>query len=295
MEKIPNGIWKLIVDFITSPKDLKSLCLVNKLFNIFARRLLWRNSTLKLSSKSFTLDNFKEISKTPLQILDVSELVISEHKLDGTNWIGHYGRLENEFHNPSLIDLFKMIGQMEHLSKLKIDLTFIDVNEQCWSNLLVSCAIKTLVIGSGALNDWRELSLTDLSLFSRKHLHNFPLLELLVFEPSIVHFDDYVGEASFPEFSQLKSLSLGVRNIKIENYVDLFQTIGSFHGLRTLELYLYLDIDEKCKSLFFKAKSDFMTNHPQCEVWMYADIEDSFGNMESWRFNPDSDDDNDDV
>lgn len=59
----------------------------------------------------------------PIQTLDISELVVSKDKRDGTEWIGHCDSLNNEFDLSSMIDLFKRTNEMEHLHHLKVHLT----------------------------------------------------------------------------------------------------------------------------------------------------------------------------
>ena len=122
IEKIPNEVLAFTFELIISSKDLKSPCLVNKRFNVFARRLLWRRAE-KATLTLFTVEDFKWVSKMPIQTLDISELVVSKDKRDGTEWIGHCDSLNNEFDLSSMIDLFKRNNEMEHLHHLKVHLT----------------------------------------------------------------------------------------------------------------------------------------------------------------------------
>ena len=73
LEMLPNELLEAIFMLISSTKDLKSLCLVDKQSNVIATKLLWEEPQLKL----FTLEDFRWISGMPIQVLDISRLTPS--------------------------------------------------------------------------------------------------------------------------------------------------------------------------------------------------------------------------
>ena len=108
---IPDEIMVAIFELITSPKDLKSLCLANKRCNLIGRGLLWRKPNLRL--KQFTIEEFKWISKMPIQVLDISNLVVYQEGV-GVRWSRSHICGSKDLDAPSAIDLFKVINEMDH-------------------------------------------------------------------------------------------------------------------------------------------------------------------------------------
>ena len=278
-ETIPNEILESIFELITSPKDLKSLCLVSKRFDALARGMLWREPNLSfrrvLNVKQFTLGDFKWISKMPIQILDISGLA---HFLCDL-LIGHISELD-ELDADSWIDLFKMINQMDHLSHLKLDLIFICAREQLWSKELDRCQIKTLTLHTRLYKGGHEsvFGIMDLIQFSWKHLPHFKYLESLTLEEELVDpegYGDYEVPLPSPEAYKLKYLSIKIGSNKPNKYSGLFQILGFFSGLKTLQLQLIVDAWDFNERPFLKAKREFMTSHPQCQVCTEIIMDDS--------------------
>ena len=283
VEMIPNEILESIFELITSPEDLKSLCLVNKRVNNFARGLLWRKPKLKFAQ--FTIEDFKWISKMPIQVLDFGDMVV--YRYDG--YIGHIEKTgSRDLNTDSLIDLFKIISQMDHLSHLKLDLSIFDCKEIPWSKLLDGCKIKTITICESSLYDgdiWADLGVLDLVRYSKRHLRHFDYLESLVIEKELFGIDSekhgfykyfIKRQKPSPEAFKFKNLSIKILKIQPAEYVGLFQILDYFCGLKMLSLHLRTGVfyDNDCEydeDQFLNAKSDFMIRHPKCQVLVEID------------------------
>ena len=282
VENIPNEILESIFELLTSPKDLKSLCLVNKKVNLFAKGLLWRKPNLKW--EHFTIEDFKWISKMPIQILDLGEMIVWQ---EYPRWVA---RLEKScyLHTDSLIDLFKMISEMDHLNHLKLDLSIFDCKEIPWSKLLERCKIKTITICESSLYDgdiWADLGVLDLVRYSKRHLRHFDYLESLVIEKELFGIDSekhgfykyfIKRQKPSPEAFKFKNLSIKILKIQPAEYVGLFQILDYFCGLKMLSLHLRTGVfyDNDCEydeEQFLNAKSDFMIRHPKCQVLVEID------------------------
>ena len=323
IEIIPDEILEGIFEFITSPKDLKSVCLVNKRFDALARRLLWRKPNLK----KFTMQDFRWISGMPIEILDIGELEIFELQCDGyLRWMGcssldghssaldglsrvleaHASAVREQFrYMPFAIEFFKIINQMDHLNHLKLDLSFVNVEAHLWSKLLDRCRISCLTVLADPKNTTLSgtMDLMNLHNFSKKHLPYLRYLESVIFEVDLVRFDIYksfddlkmnlknVDRKQSPEVpksnERLQNLSIKVLNIESDKYSNLFQTLDNFSGLKTL--HMSLRIDNTCdfhETEFMKVKSEFILSHPQCQVWLEMDIDDSVS-YNSWSWDSD--------
>ena len=263
LELIPSKILEAIFQ-LTSFEDLKSLCLVNKRMNGLARGLLWRKPNFRF--RQLTLEEFKWISRMPIQVLD-----ISEHFLYTMGeWKGHFGSINLD--EASVITLFKMIGQMDHLSNLQLNISFTYPKEPLLSKLLDQCKIKTLTLRSSLLYDKDDqvLGIMDIIRFSKKHLPYFKYLESLIIEEELVDFKsygDYEYQQPSPESCKLTNLSIKLFTNYFNGYSGLFWVLGYFSGLKNLYIHLIMingwEFDE---TEFLKAKSDFMDHHPNCQV-----------------------------
>ena len=269
-EMIPNEIWEAIFEYFHSLKDLLSLRLVNKRFNALVDKVLWMEPDLEV----FTIEDFKWISKRPIQVLDISMLEISEDC--PSQWSGFIGDLDNplifsEFDAHSITDLFKMINQMDHLSHLKLDLSFINANADVWSKLLNCCKINHLTICSR--NDEILCGLMDsmeLMNFFKEHLPHLSYLESLTIEVNVAGFDVKEDKQLFPDVSKLKNLSILIYKIGAVKYENMFQFFSYFTGLKKLNLNFSIDDESDFNEThfieFMKASNDFMTRNPQCEL-----------------------------
>ena len=107
---LPGEVLEAICMYITSPKDIKSLCLVSKRVSAIARKLLWRE--LKFE-RCYSLKEFKLISKMPIEVLDISDLTLESKRQ--IFWFNEFAPHKS----PSdVASLFKLINRMDYLKHL---------------------------------------------------------------------------------------------------------------------------------------------------------------------------------
>ena len=100
-----------------------------------------------------------------------------------------------------------------------------------------------------------------------KHMPHLKYLESLILKV------DFVG-------SKFKELSVKVLNLEFDRYSNFLQILGNYSDLKML--HINVRIGNTCdfhKTELMKAKSEFMTSHPQCQVCLVMDIDDDFVSM----------------
>ena len=111
------------------------------------------------------------------------------------------------------------------------------------------------------------MTLTTLIDLLKKHMPHLKYLESLILKV------DFLG-------SKFKELSAKVLNLEFDRYSNFLQILGNYSDLKML--HINVRIGNTCdfhKTEFMKAKSEFMTSHPQCQVCLVMDIDDDFVSM----------------
>lgn len=100
----PLELWESVFSFVSDPRDLKSLCLVNKYFHTIAVKRLWYRPKLFL----FTYKEFvAHICTMPIRVLDTGKLLRRPWPQD----------LIQEQHQAT--KFFRKIGTLKHLKSLR--------------------------------------------------------------------------------------------------------------------------------------------------------------------------------
>ena len=247
-EVLPDELLEAIFKYIVSTKDLKSLCLVNRQVSTVTRKLLWQEPSLK----RFTLEQFKWISRMPIEVLDLR--CFNEEFCQGNDFESY------------MVELFKGINQMDHLKHLKINRGILYADKKFWSMQIDHCQLSTLSICSEAR--LQRANLKDLMYFTKLHMPHFKYLEFLIVEDEIDGFDILKLQQPLTFDSKLQELSIKVNDLGFNPYAKLFQVLRYFSGLKILHLKVKIEEWQWVfrKTDLLKAKNDFMAKYPQCEV-----------------------------
>ena len=246
---------------LVSTKDQKSLCLVNKTFNSIATKLLWREPHLKYLKS----ENIEWISKKPIQVLDI------------TNLIRILKESDDDDHFP-VISLSILVRQMDCLNHLKIPCDP-SLSRSVWpmSTLFNHCQINTvslcpIVPGIVYLRSFINFLKTCLPRW--KHVESLIVEGELLYNFHLNKLDS--SEKLTPDdfkdvdVSKLISLNIRIMYMKVEQYVILFKMLGNLSGLNMLQIHLWIVSSRSNfnETEFQKAKEDFMASHPQCKVFL---------------------------